>query len=358
MDEDTDGGSPARARSPSPTLEDRPLALILGGLSPKSSAEVSRELNGLCTSQHVPQPVEQRRSRSKSPLHEFREGRDQCSYGREGAYTRTASPAPSGLTPRRTPRDVGLDAARGSEQAMQPGHAASDRWTPRQPRPPDGSSEGAGSMPGAVTPGRNGPPSARRGTPRDAVREAAGSILPPRNATEAGSITGVDPHTLFPAVGESAMFEAPSARPPAVPPGARRSSSPGPPPSVGAPVAGLPSAQAGPSTAAMPLVFELTPTPSRRGTPRNSARAGAPVMEPNAAFDLLDVNGDGVISRAEFATAMQGKTLQPLGNRLALGPVTALGPPGYETDMTERMRRRVSNMKNSVPLGPPPSAMP
>jgi len=74
-------------------------------------------------------------------------------------------------------------------------------------------------------------------------------------------------------------------------------------------------------------------------------------MEANTAFEILDSNGDGVISRSEFMKGMQGHIVTPMGSRLNVGPNSGVAQ-GEEEAAAERVRRRVSNMKRT---GPPPS---
>lgn len=103
--------------------------------------------------------------------------------------------------------------------------------------------------------------------------------------------------------------------------------------------------------AALPLVFDVTPSASRRTTPRRVDRSTQPAMEANTAFEILDSNGDGVISRSEFMKGMQGHIVTPMGSRLNVGPNSGVAQ-GEEEAAAERVRRRVSNMKRT---GPPPS---
>jgi len=149
-----------------------------------------------------------------------------------------------------------------------------------------------------------------------------------------------------------------------VPNRARRSSSPGPPPSNGhhpvqeaGTVQNVAMSQLGARPmpkndgAALPLVFDVTPSASRRTTPRRVDRSTQPAMEANTAFEILDSNGDGVISRSEFMKGMQGHIVTPMGSRLNVGPNSGVAQ-GEEEAAAERVRRRVSNMKRT---GPPPS---
>jgi len=206
------------------------------------------------------------------------------------------------------------------------------------------------------------------------------------NRPPGGASTRIDPNSFFPSVGEGAVFnkhvgESNSGKSPRTmliehkraagytPNPQRRSASPGPPPSIGGrqtasegirgpgdPNHGKYSQQDGKASVVdfkaqedgMPLVFDLPNARSERGSRGVTPRRGRP-MEANAAFDAMDVNGDGVISREEFRQAVDSGVVRS-------SPVMAqdvIYPPGHEAEMAERMRRRVNVMKKKT--GPPPS---